>query len=822
MSQLKITNAGIDYRNAVFAGEEVQNITHFIFANMPDQDATAPIDPNITIPTDVLHSQPIKAVSKVDGNAVVISAVLGYDVGDFEYNWYGVVATKQNGDEVLIAVVTTELQTKTKTVGAVTGNYSVKSIVWRSQNIADDLNITLAVLPWQVQDEELVSKAVFDAHNHDDSYLTKTDADNYAHKLKVNAFTKPITIGGEVLANSSAIFQVKGFMRVGTIFLSEGKEAEGNGVELSNSNGQLYWNNNKLIHHGNMGAGSGVDADKLDGKDATYFARSEDVKTAVPANALFTDTNTWRAVVDNLTSTAADKSLSANQGRIIKQMIDQVNALLTSDDTTLNEIQEVVNFIKQNRETLDSLGISNIAGLQNALDTKFNKSDATYYAHKSKANVFGSTQQIDTTGTALIIGGSGNQDDQDISVYFGNSINGGMGYNLTYKGTGLGNENAFELSSTNGAKPNLVFRALQDGTFDISQLNAKVAGNIIWHAGNMGAGSNLDADKLDGLQAEQFLRADRTDTMKGNLKVDVNASYDDLASNAPSNVGQFKIESGNNAVSFGLDEVTNSRKAWIQVGHNSNAYPSGHVQGKLALNPMGGDVEINGSKAWHAGNMGAGSGLDADKLDGLQASQLARTDAETVFKKPIVLGEKILQGSTASIQVKGFMRVGSIFLSEGLTAEGSGVELSNENGQLKWNGVKILHAGNMGAGSGIDADKLDGHEGDYFAKASDLENLGESRKFSRSSTINIFRRHSLGAGNYIAPSLRSDGLALQDQDWFSIRAVGGEPAISIKNNLTTKFRRLADGAMDSQVTIIADDRNERVFVYNKTDNVWEF
>ena len=46
------------------------------------------------------------------------------------------------------------------------------------------------------------------------------------------------------------------------------------------------------------------------------------VAKAVPANAVFTDTNTWRGVQDNLTSTAKDQSLSANQGKVLKGLID--------------------------------------------------------------------------------------------------------------------------------------------------------------------------------------------------------------------------------------------------------------------------------------------------------------------------------------------------------------------------------------------------------------------------------------------------------------------------------------------------------------------
>ena len=173
MSQLQITNAGLDYRNAVFAGDEVQNITHFVFANINGQDETAPIDPNTTIPANIVHTEPVKAVSRIDGNAIVMSAVMGYDVGDFDYNWYGAIATKANNEQILIAVVTTALQSKTKTTGEVYGNYSSKSIVWRSQNIAAQLNITLSALPWQVQVGEFVSAAEFAAHDHS-QYLNKT------------------------------------------------------------------------------------------------------------------------------------------------------------------------------------------------------------------------------------------------------------------------------------------------------------------------------------------------------------------------------------------------------------------------------------------------------------------------------------------------------------------------------------------------------------------------------------------------------------------------------------------------------------------------
>ena len=78
-------------------------------------------------------------------------------------------------------------------------------------------------------------------------------------------------------------------------------------------------------------------------------------------------------VVDNLLTVDAGVPLSANQGKVLKDAVDAINTLLTSDNTDLDELQEIVDFITTNKNTLDTLGISNIAGLQAALDGKVDK-----------------------------------------------------------------------------------------------------------------------------------------------------------------------------------------------------------------------------------------------------------------------------------------------------------------------------------------------------------------------------------------------------------------------------------------------------------------
>lgn len=74
--------------------------------------------------------------------------------------------------------------------------------------------------------------------------------------------------------------------------------------------------------------------------------------------------------VDDLLSDSASLPLSANQGRVLKGLIEGINLILQADDTDLDELQEIVDFIKLNREDLDSLSIASISGLSDALAGK--------------------------------------------------------------------------------------------------------------------------------------------------------------------------------------------------------------------------------------------------------------------------------------------------------------------------------------------------------------------------------------------------------------------------------------------------------------------
>lgn len=87
--------------------------------------------------------------------------------------------------------------------------------------------------------------------------------------------------------------------------------------------------------------------------------------------------------VESLTETTSGKSLDATQGKILKDIIDNIIAVVDSSDTALDTLQEIVDFIKINKDTLDALSIGSISGLQAALDGKLSNTCTVLYDNSS-------------------------------------------------------------------------------------------------------------------------------------------------------------------------------------------------------------------------------------------------------------------------------------------------------------------------------------------------------------------------------------------------------------------------------------------------------
>lgn len=198
-----------------------------------------------------------------------------------------------------------------------------------------------------------------------------------------------------------------------------------------------------------------ANADRLDGKDYKWFASKEEF------DKLHEDAVLHSEVIDNLTTDNKFNPLSAKQGLELKKLIDRINEILTSDDVSLDELQEIVNFIKKNREKLDTLGINNVIGLPEKLQELTNVSSNAVPKDWWNSDTF--RQRV------VAVSGDGSDIDAD-------------------KLDGLHRKDF-----------------VTKDEFTKSYIT-QILGTT------PGAGSGLDADKLDGLHSTSFLRRDTNDT----------------------------------------------------------------------------------------------------------------------------------------------------------------------------------------------------------------------------------------------------------------------------------------------------------------------
>lgn len=106
-------------------------------------------------------------------------------------------------------------------------------------------------------------------------------------------------------------------------------------------------------------------------KDGVPVVMTYTLGKSVPADAKFTDTNTWRGVQDNLTSTATDQSLSANQGKVLKGLVDgKAASSHTHDDRyyTESEMNTKLNGKANSSHTHNYAGSSSAGGTANSVN----------------------------------------------------------------------------------------------------------------------------------------------------------------------------------------------------------------------------------------------------------------------------------------------------------------------------------------------------------------------------------------------------------------------------------------------------------------------
>ena len=152
------------------------------------------------------------------------------------------------------------------------------------------------------------------------------------------------------------------------------------------------------------------------------------------------------------------------------------------------------------------------------------------------------------------------------------------------------------------------------------------------------------------------------------------------------------------------------------------------------------EPSYNGNVFWNAGNDGAGSGLDADLLDGLDSLQFLRSDQDDTMNGSLTItGNLTVSGTTTTVNTEtvliadNLLTLNSNFTS-GTPTENAGWEVLRgdlANSSLQWDETndwfKLISAGtdlgriittaDEGSGNGFDADTVDGLEASQFLRS---------------------------------------------------------------------------------------------------------
>jgi len=229
-----------------------------------------------------------------------------------------------------------------------------------------------------------------------------------------------------------------------------------------------------------------------------------------------------------------------------------------------------------------------------------------------------------TTGAVRVGGGMGVAGD----LYAG-SLN-------TADGSGIDNLSASNLDQ--GTVPN----ARITGTYsNLTGTGALDAGSISSNFGNIDIGTstftgngsgltNVDAETLDGIDSTSFLRSDTADTMSALLTIEF--AGDEMLrltdTSATGNPYMSFYQAGTRAAYIQYVDSGDRLRLYNDVSDDFVDIRSG--QNGLKYNYDGTEYTV-----WHSGNDGAGSGLDADQLDGLSSGSFLRSDANDSFSGEI-------------------------------------------------------------------------------------------------------------------------------------------------------------------------------------------
>ncbi|WFQ78520.1 phage tail protein [Xenorhabdus sp. SF857] len=124
-------------------------LDEFVFANVPGLDPAQAIrrDEKLPAANYIVHRQAVNKTGLASENSVAYSVTLGTEVGDFEFNWIGLI-NKASG--VIGMITHAPIQKKIKTANGLQGNVLTRSFLLEFDGAAKETAITTTAETWQI------------------------------------------------------------------------------------------------------------------------------------------------------------------------------------------------------------------------------------------------------------------------------------------------------------------------------------------------------------------------------------------------------------------------------------------------------------------------------------------------------------------------------------------------------------------------------------------------------------------------------------------------------------------------------------------------
>jgi len=252
--------------------------------------------------------------------------------------------------------------------------------------------------------------------------------------------------------------------------------ALGNGDDIryrtgTRGSGWSSWN--KIWHSGNDGSGSGLDADLLDGKDSTYFTNASNLASGVVPAARLSGTYGISITGNAATATklAMARTISLTGNASGSASFDGSGNV--SINTTVSQAANAdklggyahTDFVKKAGDTMTGpLGVNFESGITSGIGSHNIKGTGS-------TDVVGKGFKINWDTDFGFVGLVDKGADRKDMVF----ANEQTGDNFVFMSQGM------EIMALKPASKTL-----------------EIGGNKVWHAGNDGSGSGMDADKVDG------------------------------------------------------------------------------------------------------------------------------------------------------------------------------------------------------------------------------------------------------------------------------------------------------------------------------------